>query len=195
MLLLEISVPRKPEYTLDDVFEAAIPVVLAKGYRGCSMETLINATSFNRRAFYKEFTNKQGFMNALLTYYIKQYLLPLQQPLTSVDNIPQAIIEYFSAYQALINKQGCLLVRLLVELGKEDHNIINQARRYFDNLQLSFIGCLERAIDHNELDANTQVESLALKLSCFAQGFAVSNNIQQGDSDTLIVIKSLFNKT
>lgn len=185
---------RKPMYALDDVFEAAIPVVLAKGYRGCSMETLINATHFNRRSFYKEFTNKQSFMNALLAYYIDQHLLPLQQPLTALENIPQAIVDYFNAYQALINKQGCLLVRLLVELGKEDPSIINQARRYFDNLQLSFIGCLERAIADNQLNANTQVESLALKLSSFAQGFAVSNNIQQGDSDTLIVIKSLFGK-
>lgn len=186
---------RKPNYDLDDIFETAIPVVLAKGYRGCSMETLINATSFNRRAFYKEFTNKQNFMNALLAYYINQHLLPLQHPLTALENIPLAIVEYFNAYQALINKQGCLLVRLLVELGKEDADIIIQARRYFDNLQLSFIGCLERAIAHDELKANTQVESLALKLSSFAQGFAVSTNIQQGDSDTFIVIKSLFEKT
>lgn len=183
---------RKPQYSIEDVFEAAVPVVLARGYRGCSMETLINATNFNRRAFYKDFKDKQGFMNALLAYYIEQHLLPLQKPLTVVENIPQAIVEYFSCYQALINRQGCLLVRLLVELGKENISIINQARRYFDNLQLTFIGCLERAVARKELNPDTQVEALALKLSCFAQGFAVSNNIQQGDSDTLIVIKSLF---
>jgi TetR/AcrR family transcriptional repressor of nem operon len=183
---------RKPQYSIEEVFEAAIPLVLAKGYRGCSMETLINATGFNRRAFYKDFSDKQGFMNALLAYYIEQHLLPLQKPLVALENIPQAIVEYFISYQSLIDRQGCLLVRLLVELGKENTSIVNQARRYFDNLQLTFIGCLERAITHNELNPNTQVESLALKLSCFAQGFAVSNNIQQGDSDTLIVIKSLF---
>lgn len=183
---------RKPQYSIEEIFEAAIPVVLAKGYRGCSMEILINATSFNRRAFYKDFSDKQGFINALLAYYIEHHLLPLQKPLTVVENIPQAIVTYFEAYQTLINNQGCLLVRLVVELGKENTDVINQARRYFDNLQLTFIGCLERAVAHDELSTNTQVEPLALKLSCFAQGFAVSNNIQQGDSDTFIVIKSLF---
>lgn len=179
-------------YVLDDVYEAAIPVVLAKGYKGCSMETLISSTGFNRRAFYKEFSNKQDFVNALLTYYINKHLIPLEQSLSSQENIPQAVIDYFSAYQTLINKQGCLLVRLLIEMGKEDQDIVNQARRYFDNLQLSFIGCLERALSYKELKLNTQIEPLALKLSCFAQGLAVSSHIQCADSDTLIVVKSLF---
>lgn len=184
--------PRKAQYTVEEIFESAIPVVLAKGYRGCSMDMLINVTDFNRRAFYLEFGNKQGFMDALLSYYISQHLLPLQQHLRASTGISQAIIDYFAAYQAHINKQGCLLIRLVVETGKEDNEIISQARRYFDNLQQSFIACIERAIDQNEFRHNVNVESLALKLSCFAQGLPVSNSIVQGESDALIVIKSLF---
>lgn len=184
--------PRKPQYALNDVFESAIPVVLAKGYRGCSMGMLINATDFNRRAFYLEFTNKQAFMDALLNYYITHHLVPLQHHLQTTEDIPQGIIDYFNAYQTHINQQGCLLIRLIVEIGKEDNNISNQARRYFDNLQLSFIGCIERAIAHQQISKQINVESLGLKLSCFAQGLAISNNIQQGDCDALIVIKTLF---
>jgi AcrR family transcriptional regulator len=184
--------PRKPQYALDDVFDAAIPVVLAKGYRGCSMDTLINATDFNRRAFYLEFGNKQSFIEALLDYYIIHHLVPLQVHLRATSNISQAIVDYFTAYQAYINKQGCLLIRLIIETGKEDNSITNQARRYFDSLQLSFIACLERAVAHNEFNNKVNIESLALKLSCFAQGLAVSNSIQQGESDALIVIKTLF---
>jgi len=188
-------VSQKPKYALEDVFEAAIPLVLAQGCKGCSMEKLIKVSHFNRRAFYKEFVNKQRFMNALLAHYISKQLTPLQQHLVCTENIPEGIIEYFNAYQTLIDKQGCLLIRLSIELGNEDADISSQARRYFDNLQLIFIGCLERAVAHNELESHTQIESLALKLSCFAQGFAVSNYIQKGDSDTLIVIKSLFENT
>jgi TetR/AcrR family transcriptional repressor of nem operon len=184
--------PRKPQYALHDVFESAIPVVLEKGCKGCSMDMLINATDFNRRAFYLEFTNKQSFIDDLLSHYITLHLTPLQRHLQATEDISQAIITYFNAYQTHINKQGCLLIRLIVEAGKEDNDIANQARHYFDNLQLSFIGCIERAVAHQEMSKQVNVESLALKLSCFAQGLAVSNIIQQGDCDALIVIKTLL---
>lgn len=184
---------RKPEYSLSDIFEKALPLVLAQGYRGCSMDTLISQTGFNRRAFYLEFTNKQGFIDTLLGYYIQNQLLPLQDLLQTPDNYPQAIIDFFKAYQQQIEQNGCLLVRLILEIGFEDEQVRHQARTYYDALQAAFIACLEKAVAHQQLPQDTQIEALALKLSCFAQGFAVSNNISQGQSDVLIVIESLFN--
>ncbi len=185
---------RKIAYSLTQVFENAIPIFLNKGFRGCSMETLINYTNFNRRAFYLEFGNKQNFSHALIDHYIEHHLIPLQANLQVNQNIPRAIIQYFEAYQRHINKQGCLLVKFILELSNEDKIIQNKARRYFDNLQLVFIGCLERAILHHELPQDIDIEAFALKLSSFAQGFAVSNSIRQGESDVLMVIRSLFAK-
>ena len=183
---------RKPEYTITQIFEAAIPLVLEQGYRGCSMETLINQTGFNRRAFYLEFGSKQHFFNDLVAYYIEHYLMPLQNDLLVASNIPEAIITFFTQYQHHINQQGCLLVRIIVELGKEDETIQHLARNYYDGLQQTFIACLEKAVLNQQLSEQTNIEALALKLSCFAQGFAVSNNIRQGQSDALIIIRSLF---
>lgn len=183
---------RKPEYSLQIVFEQAIPLVLERGYRGCSMQKLISQTGFNRRAFYLEFANKQAFFDALVDYYINEYLRPLQQVLQTEQDIPQAIMQYFTRYQQHIDQQGCLLVRIIVELGKEDDTIQHLARQYYDELQLTFIACIEKAIAHKQLHHTIDVESFALKLSCFAQGFAVLNNIQQGQSEALIVIQSLF---
>lgn len=184
--------PRKAKYALAGVLDKAIPVLLAQGFRGCSMETLMTKTGFNRRAFYLEFANKKSFMEILLAYYIKHKLQPLQQNLLNAQNHPQAISQFFEAYQNQINQQGCLLVKLIIELGNEDEQVRHQARTYYDGLQSAFIACLEKAVVHKQLPANTNIEPLALKLSCFAQGFAVSNNIQQGQSDVLIVIQSLF---
>ena len=185
---------RKPEYSINAVFEKAIPLVLAQGFRGCSMQTLIAETGFNRRAFYLEFKNKQRFVEVLLAYYIAQKLDPIQQGLLQSDNYPLAIVQFFKDYQQHIDQQGCLLVRLILELGKEDEQVRHQARTYYDALQSSFIACLEKAVSHDQLPKSTKIEALALKLSCFAQGFAVSNNIQQGQSDVLIVIQSLFDQ-
>lgn len=192
---IEGIMSRKPEYRLNEVFEAAIPLILSQGYRGCSMQTLINTTDFNRRAFYIEFTNKQDFIQALLAYYIDQKLEPLQIHLHDNRNILSAIIRYFEAYQAQIEEQGCLLVRLIIELGKENENIKNLAQHYYDNLQLAFIACLERATIHKELNDSINIESLALKLNYFAKAFAISNSIQEDSAQIMLVIKTLFNQT
>lgn len=186
--------PRKPEYQLTDIFEQAIPLILERGYRGCSMESLINFTGFNRRAFYLEFKNKHDFSVALLQFYIEHYLTPLQLHLQSDQPQTKAIITFFNAYQRHIETRGCLLVRLILELGNDNQQIQAIARRYYDQLQQSFIVCLEKAVLHKEIDHSINIEAFALKLSCFAQGFAVSNNIAQGESDVLLVIQTLFSE-
>lgn len=187
--------PQTAQYKLHDVFESAIPLVLKLGYRGCSMDTLINVTDFNRRAFYIHFENKQKFIEALLKYYLDKYLLPLQEQLANAENKTHGIISYFKAYQDLIDKQGCLLVRLVLEMAKENDNIQSIARHFYDNLQLAFIANVELAITKQQLAQKYNAEQMALKLCCIAQGMAVSNNITQGDSDALLVIKSLFDNS
>lgn len=191
---------RKPEYLIDKVFEKALIIIAEKGYKACSMQYLIEQTQFNRRAFYQKFKHKQDFIEQLLAYYIEHSLLPLQKPLAYSPNesssdeqkLTDLIIDYFNQYQLLIDQHGCLLVKLTLELGKQNAAVQNMARRYYDNLQLSFIACLERAHARGELRHVSNIESMALKLTCFAQAFAVSNNLQQGQSDIYIVIQSLF---
>lgn len=194
---------RKPEYSIDEVFNKALIIISDKGYKACSMQHLIEKTQFNRRAFYQQFKHKQDFIEQLLSYYIEHSLLPLQTPLNYTpnesisdnDRLTQLIVDFFNRYQTLIDQHGCLLVKLSLELGKQNVAVQNMARRYYDNLQLSFIACLERAQARGEIQHISNIESMALKLTCFAQAFAVSNNLQQGQSDVHIVIQSLFERS
>ncbi|MDT0596425.1 TetR/AcrR family transcriptional regulator [Glaciecola petra] len=189
---------RKPEYSINEVFKKALIIISDKGYKACSMQHLIEKTQFNRRAFYQQFKHKQDFIEQLLSYYIEHSLLPLQASLNYTpnkndsDKLTHLITDFFNRYQHLIDQDGCLLVKLSLELGKQNVAVQNMARRYYDNLHLSFIACLERAHARGEIPHISNIESMALKLTCFTQAFAVSNNLQQGQSDVHIVIQSLF---
>lgn len=213
---------RNPKFSINKVFDKAINVISARGYRACTMQVLIHQTQFNRRAFYLHFRNKQDFVEQLLAYYIEQRLLPLQTCLqgakspndlshqgaddnstinhATINNVAigtslsLAITSFFNQYQMLINQEGCLLVKLVLELGKHNAQVRRLARQYYDSLQLAFIGTLERAQNKGELSLDTNVESMALKLSCFAQAFAVSSNLQQGTNDVQLVIETIFSK-
>jgi AcrR family transcriptional regulator len=157
------------------------------------MEEIIARTQFNRRAFYIEFKSKQGFLHAVLRYYIKHQLSACQESLiTRSDSGTQAIYDYFSAYHQLISKQGCLLVNCISELGRNDEVVQSIARHYYDTLQLCFIACLERAQRHQQIQLTINIESVALQLACFTQGFAISSILQDGDDDVIIAMSELM---
>jgi TetR/AcrR family transcriptional repressor of nem operon len=194
---------RKPEYSLVQVFDSAIQIISDKGYKACSMQNLLSHTQFNRRAFYQKFKHKQDFIEHLLAYYIEKQLLPLQKHFTYIPNkssenkheIVAMVNDFFVDYQNVINKNGCLLVKLIVEIGKQNSAVQQLAQSYYDSLQHAFIACLERAQINGELAKTVNIEVLAVKLTCFAQAFAVANNLQQGQNDVQIVINSLFDNT
>lgn len=181
--------PRK--YELERVLENALPVVIKMGYRGCSMTTLINKTGFNRRAFYLHFNNKEDFFEALLNHYLQAHLLPLNQYFHQSENAHFCIQQYFIHYQKLIHTRGCLLTKLIIEMGTENAAVQHQARWFYDQLQLEFIGLLERAQQHKLIPLGTKIEQQAIKLTCLAQGFAVLNHIVQGSEDVTLLIQSI----
>lgn len=184
--------PKQAKYQLERILEDALPLVLKLGYRGCSMATLIESTKFNRRAFYMHFHNKEDFFEAVLNHYLYAHLMPLNQHLRASFDAQQCVHDYFMSYQSHIKQKGCLLIKLLLEMGHESQSIQHQARWFYDQLQLEFIALLERAQQHNELSSSVNVEQQALKLTCLAQGFAISNQLVQGDEDVSIFIESVF---
>jgi AcrR family transcriptional regulator len=190
--------PKKAQYDLVEVKQYAIEIFSEQGFATASMDEIIARTQFNRRAFYIEFGSKQGFLHAVLSFYIETQLNECQTNLierkSDVDNHSGlgAIEDYFSAYYQLISHHGCLLVNCLSELGQSDLEVQSMARHYYDSLQLCFIGCLERAQKHHQIRADISIESIALQLTCFAQGFAISSLLQDGENDVIIAMRQLL---
>lgn len=185
--------PKQAQYDLPEILTYAVDIFTEQGYAKASMEEIIARTQFNRRAFYIEFKSKQGFLHAVLKHYIEQQLSACQDSLIArTDSGTQAIYDYFNAYHELISQQGCLLVNCISELGRNDPEVQSIARHYYDALQLCFIGCLERAQKHQQIRSKINVESVALQLTCFTQGFAISSILQGGEDDVIIAMRELM---
>jgi AcrR family transcriptional regulator len=184
--------PQARKYQLEKVLEHALPLAIERGYRGCPMAVLIAQTGFNRRAFYLHFKNKEEFFEALLNHYLQAHLLPLNQHLSASNDAQSCIVRYFTEYQQLIHSRGCLLTKLIVEMGSANTAIQHEARWFYDQLQLEFIALLERAQQHKQITRHINIEKQALRLTCLAQGFAVSSHIIQGKDDVSPLIQSIF---
>jgi TetR/AcrR family transcriptional repressor of nem operon len=185
--------PKQAQYDLPEILTYAADIFIQQGYAQASMEEIIARTQFNRRAFYIEFKSKQGFLHAVLQHYIAHQLSACQESLIArADSGTKAIYDYFSAYHRLISKQGCLLVNCISELGRNDETVQSIARHYYDALQLCFIACLERAQRNQQIQSTINIESVALQLTCFTQGFAISSILQGGEDDVIIAMRELM---
>lgn len=175
--------PRKAQYNLDAILSQAIDVFLEHGYHGAIMEEIIARTEFNRRGFYLEFGGKQTFFYKVLQHYQDTQLSKIMQHLETNQGLG-SINRFFSEYVEHVKGKGCLLINCITELGFDDEKIREVGRHYLDRLQIDFIGCLEKAQSMGHIHAHTNIESTALQLTSYVQGFAV-NAVLSGDTDEL----------
>jgi len=175
--------PRKAQYNVDAVLSQAIDVFLEHGYHGAIMDEIIARTDFNRRGFYIEFGSKQTFLYMVLKHYQSAHLNKVMQHLESNQGL-DSINSFFTDYVEHIKGKGCLLINCITELGFDDQKVQEIGRHYLDRLQIDFIGCLEKAQGLGQVHSHINIESTALQLTSYVQGFAV-NSILAGDTDEL----------
>jgi|TARA_B110000240_G_scaffold197952_1_gene255368 TetR/AcrR family transcriptional repressor of nem operon len=175
--------PRKAQYNIEAILSQAIDVFLEHGYHGAIMDEIIARTDFNRRGFYIEFGSKQTFLYIVLKQYQTVHLNKIMEHLESNQGL-DSISTFFTHYVEHIKGKGCLLINCITELGFDDQKIQDIGRHYLDRLQLDFIGCLEKAQRLGQVHNHINVESTALQLTSYVQGFAV-NAILAGDTDEL----------
>jgi TetR/AcrR family transcriptional repressor of nem operon len=175
--------PRKAQYNVEAVLSQAIDVFLEHGYHGAIMDEIIARTDFNRRGFYLEFGSKQGFLYRVLEHYQNAHLDQVMQHLETNQGL-DSINAFFADYVEHVKGKGCLLINCITELGFDDLKVREIGRHYLDRLQIDFIGCLEKAQAVGQINTQINIESTALQLTSYVQGFAV-NAVLAGETDEL----------
>ena len=182
---------RRPQYDVDEVLTEAAQIFLEHGYNGAVMDEIIAVTGFNRRGFYLEFGSKQTFLYKVLDHYNANVLQQLFEHLQKNRGLI-SIREFFQDYVGLVKGKGCLLVNCITELGFDDKYVKDIARHYIDQLEIGFIGCLEKAIEHQQVKSNINVEATALQLCNYVQGFAVTGILAGGTDELELATEALL---
>ncbi len=167
---------RPKEYNLRKVLKASTQVFWEKGYRGTSMNDLVQATGLNKHSMYKEFSNKDGLFLACLDYYAnditkEQSAIIQKQPL-SVQNI-----ELYFRHTIDLASSGkfnaCLLINTAIEKEGLNDAINDLTCKYLSLQEKSFYNCLEAAQKNGEIPKHKDIEMLAKYLMCFLEGINV----------------------
>ena len=168
--------PRYKEYIKEKVLDAATQVFWEKGYRGTSINDLVEATGLNKHSMYKDFGNKDALFLACLDHYAnettkEQSAIIQKQPLGfhNIELFFRNRIDYASSGKF----NACLLINSAIEKEVLNDEINDRTRKYLSLQKESFYNCLEAARKNGEIPKHKDIEMLANYLMCFLEGINV----------------------
>lgn len=182
---------RNKEYDTQDVLDAATSQFLNKGYKGVSVNDLVNATKLNKHSMYQEFGNKDGLFCRCLDNYVQaahrscgHFLRRQPLGLKNIEDFFRHRID--QAYSGKGN--GCLLVTTVIEREQVKEVALDRVRHHWTLQKADFQLCLTEAQARGEIPGTTDTKILTDQLFCLSLGMIV---MMKGGADRDSVEKIL----
>ncbi|HWJ08131.1 MAG TPA: helix-turn-helix domain-containing protein [Nocardioides sp.] len=117
--------PRDGTATRERIVEAAVDLVIERGFRATTVEAVIGAAKTSKGAFFHHFASKQALADALVEYYVAGDLAMLDRGLAVAsgydDPVDRAVgfLAHFEgiADEIMAGTTGCLYTSVLAEMG------------------------------------------------------------------------------
>ncbi len=168
-------------HSKQDILNKTMKLFWHKGFRGCSMEELVQHTGISRYSIYDNFGSKKLLFLAALEHYFSQYLRPQLSILEGKDATIDEIKAFFARRILYISspegRHGCMLCNSAVEMATYDLEISQQLRNYRDYIISLFIRALRNSQAQNKIRKDISLEGVAAHLFITLQGIMVLSKI------------------
>ena len=155
---------RPKEFDLEKALHRAISAFSQKGFAATSTDDLMRAMEVGRQSMYDTFGDKRAlFLKALEVYVsesVRSMNVELQSPGSPLAAIRSALV-HFSERKDLSSANGCMGINAICEFGMRDEDVTRITRHAANSQRHTLMGTLRRARLEGELDAQTDIESLA----------------------------------
>jgi TetR/AcrR family transcriptional repressor of nem operon len=159
-----MDMARPKEFDLEIALHRAIFAFSQKGFAATSTEELMRAMKLGRQSMYDTFGDKCALFLKALEVYVSESVRDidgeLQAPGSPLAAIRRALV-HFSERKDLSSTDGCMGINAICEFGMRDEDvtqIISSAARVQRH---TLMDTLRQAQLEGELDAQTDIESLA----------------------------------
>ncbi len=134
--------PRKKQFAVDDVKKKAMRTFWDQGYRGTSMQDLVETMGINRASLYDTFGDKYALFIDTLHNYNDSYAKPFFARLRRTNSPRQAIIALFDEICDGISKgeeqNGCYIINTALEMSPHDAKVSKIVNRTFAYVEKNF---------------------------------------------------------
>jgi AcrR family transcriptional regulator len=155
---------RPKEFDQEKALHRAISVFSQKGFAATSTDDLMQAMDVGRQSMYDTFGDKHAlFLKALEVYVaesVRAINVELQTPGSPLAAVRRALI-HFAERKDLSSTDGCMGINAVCEFGMRDEEVTQITRSAARVQRHTLMDTLRRAQLEGELDAHTDIESLA----------------------------------
>lgn len=134
--------PRKKQFTVDEVKQKAMEIFWHQGYRGTSLQDLVETMGINRASLYDTFGDKYALFIETLHNYTDTYAKPFFARLRKTNPPRQAIIALFDEICDGIvkgeEKNGCYIINTALEISPHDTTVARIVNRTFAYVEKNF---------------------------------------------------------
>jgi TetR/AcrR family transcriptional repressor of nem operon len=185
---------RTKEYDRDKLLSLATDTFLERGYKGTSMNDLVEVTGVHRRSLYNEFEGKDGLFLACIDTYLNDtnelFEILLEEP-QGIQNIEKFFRDRI-AYASSNDGKGCLIVNSTVEREMLSDIIEKKVLSCLKNMENALYKCLQAAEKNDELSSGTDCKDSAKYLMCFLEGLMVMSKTKPSKKVLESVLKSVL---
>src|SRR5258707_5543113 len=159
-----MDMARPKEFDQETALQRALPAFSKKVFAATSTDDLMGAMDVGRQSMYDIFGDKRALFLKALEVYVSENVrainVELRAPGSPLAAIRSALV-HFSERKDLSSTDGCMGINAICEFGMRDDDVTRIIRRAANAQRHTLMDTLKRAQIEGELDARTDIESLA----------------------------------
>lgn len=169
---------RYKEYNVNSVLEKSFRLFWKHGFKGCSINEIVNVTGVNRFSLYHEFENKEGILYASLKLYRDRYCQQKLDILTQEGELMNTLKKFYLSFIDETNEiSGCYFIHIATELADQDKKIRAIVDTYLSEIE-NMINTLLQSEDISS-KRSTLLSRHLLGLYCTAMSFCLIHSKEQ----------------
>lgn len=182
---------RPRSFNRDKALISALDIFWRKGYEPASVTELCQAMEINPPSLYSAFGNKAKLFLEAVSYYEKVYWKATWERLEEVEDIHQAIDNFFSESADILLSPsapcGCMVVLAAINVSQESADVVQAVSALRQEGKDLFDKRLRRAVREKQLPPNTNTVAMATVLNTLLEGMS----IEAKDGATLQSLKTI----
>lgn len=174
---------RPREFDEDAVVARAMECFWSRGYRGITVNDLLQELGLARQSFYDSFGGKRELYLRAIDHYrsthLRKVLELLRRPGPALRNV-RAAVAFFEKLARDRRQRGCFVANAMLEVGDDDPGLRDFLAETLRMLEAGYHEALVAARNAGELPAHKRPRPLARALTNASVGLAVTGRLGQG---------------
>ena len=183
--------------TRNKIIEASARLFNMRGYHGCSLQDIMDATKLKKGGIYNYFSNKDEIAYAAFDYSFNQVIsifkIYLEISETSRDKLYDILEVFASFYKDPVSEGGCPIFNTAVDSNGTHPELTEKAREAINTLKRYIEIKIDEGKENGEFKQETKSEELSSLIILTTEGALIMSRVNNDPAPVAAAIKHLKN--